>query len=195
MSAERENRATIGFLHEAGHLALQARQGWWMLGIRDPETVAEHSHRAAVVAYVLAAMEGADPDRTAVLALFHDLAETRLSDVPSIGKPYLQTADPVAVVEDQVAGMPLGAAVVERVAEFEANDTVEARLAREADKLELILRAREYQAQGHDTQAWIDSSLAAMRSESGRRLAGAACELDPHDWWRGIASSYGRAGA
>ena len=37
--------------------------------MREPESVAEHSWRVAIIAYVLAALEGADPARLAVAAL------------------------------------------------------------------------------------------------------------------------------
>lgn len=187
-------RATVAFLHEVGQLKHEARQGWWMAGVRHPESVAEHSFRTAVIAYVLAVLEGANPDRAAALALFHDVPETRLGDQPSKARPYLQVANPNLVVEDQVRGLPAAPAraVRDAVAEFEARETLEARLAKEADKLECLLQAREYEAQGfNDAVAWIESMVLAMRSESGSRLATAARDLPPDEWWRQIVESYG----
>jgi transcriptional regulator with XRE-family HTH domain len=72
-----------GFLIEAGHLKRTPRAGWPIAGVRDPESVAEHSYRTAVIAYVLAVMEGANADRAAALAVFHDVPETRSTDIPS----------------------------------------------------------------------------------------------------------------
>jgi putative hydrolase of HD superfamily len=43
-----------------------------------PESVADHSFRGAVIAFVVAEIEGIDPFRTAVICLFHDLNEIRL---------------------------------------------------------------------------------------------------------------------
>lgn len=62
--------ALAAYLTEAGHLKRTKRAGWWIAGVRDPESVAEHSFRVAVVGYVLALMEGANPDRTAALCVF-----------------------------------------------------------------------------------------------------------------------------
>jgi putative hydrolase of HD superfamily len=42
----------------------------WTAGIKDPETIAEHSFRTAILATILAALEGVDPARAAQLALF-----------------------------------------------------------------------------------------------------------------------------
>ncbi|MFD3687315.1 HD domain-containing protein [Nocardiopsis sp. NPDC058631] len=52
-------------MHEAGTLKNQRRTGWWMAGVRDSESVAEHSWRTSLIASVLASMEGADPARAA----------------------------------------------------------------------------------------------------------------------------------
>jgi putative hydrolases of HD superfamily len=182
------------FLIEAGHLKRTKRTGWWIAHVRDPESVAEHSFRTGIIAYVLAIMENADPDRTAALALFHDLAETRLGDVPSTGKRYINTADAQDVVADQTADLPAEVAqpVRDLVAEFEAKSTPEARCAKDADKIECLLQAREYEAQGYRlTQDWVDTNLAAVKTESGRRLAQAALTMPVDAWWHDIVSSYG----
>jgi putative hydrolase of HD superfamily len=69
------------------------------------------------------------------------------------------------------------------VAEYEAAETPEARYARDADKLECLLQAREYQDQGHaNAQPWIDSSLAALTTASAKRLAHEAMAQNSLDW-------------
>ncbi|MEU6250463.1 HD domain-containing protein [Glycomyces sp. NPDC047010] len=52
------------------------RSGWWIAGIKDPESIAEHSWRAALTGKVLASLEGADPARTAKLCILHDTPAT-----------------------------------------------------------------------------------------------------------------------
>jgi putative hydrolase of HD superfamily len=186
------------FLFEMGHLKRSKRTGWWLAGIDNPESVAEHSHRTALIAALLAMLEGADPGRAALLALFHDTQESRTGDIPSVGKVYLRQAEHEAISADQVGGFPkeLGRAVLELVAEYEARESFEARIARDADKLECLLQAREYQVQGYtDVPPWIATSAAAIRSESARELARLAQELPPSTWWRSfVASVYTRQG-
>lgn len=53
------------------------RTGWWMAGIREPESVAEHSWRTSLIASVIAQLEGADPARAALMAVWHDSQEAR----------------------------------------------------------------------------------------------------------------------
>jgi putative hydrolase of HD superfamily len=179
------------FLFEAGHLKNLPRAGWLLLGIPQPESVAEHSFRVGVVGIALAALEGADIGRTAALCLMHDAHETRIGDVPSVGRAYVQTAPPEAVTAHQTAGMPDGVAAAYQAltAEYEGGESAESRLAHDADKIETLLQAVEYQARGHDTEAWCKTSLDALRTDAGRQLAAAIIHAD-HEWWAPFAASY-----
>lgn len=175
----------MSFVFEAGVLKRARRTGWWFTGVDDPESIAEHSFRVAVVGTVLAAMEGADPARVALLCVLHDTQESRTTDIPHIGRRYLASADAEAVTADQVAAAPeaVRRTVLDAVAEYEAGRTPEAVVARDADKLECLVQAVEYRHRGvGGVQRWIDSSLAALRTDAARRLAAAALDGDPLGW-------------
>ena len=179
------------FLFEMGHLKRVPRAGWLLLGVPQPETIAEHSFRVGMVGMALAAIEGADVGHTAAMCLLHDAHETRIGDVPSVGRAYVTTAAPEAISAHQTSGMPDAAAKAfqELTAEFEAGQTIEAQVARDADKLETLLQAVEYQAQGHDTIAWQETSIAALRTDAAKQLAQAITATDPQ-WWSAFAASY-----
>lgn len=187
------------FAYEAGQLKRLPRAGWLLAGIREPESVAEHSFRVGVLAYIIAALEGADADRAAALGLFHDLPETRIGDVPSVGRPYVSTAPPHDVASDQVIELPesLATHIVALIDEHESAKTAaatpESRCSRDADKLDCLLQAREYQSQGNQfMQPWIDSMVAAVTTETGKRLAAAAQEVSPGAWWAEFAANFGK---
>jgi 5'-deoxynucleotidase YfbR-like HD superfamily hydrolase len=190
--AEHPLAGTADFLFEMGHLKRINRAGWLLLGIAQPESVAEHSFRVGVVGLVLAVMEGVDVGRVAALSLMHDTHETRIGDVPSVGRAYITSAAPEAVSAHQTAAMPNDAAKVlqDLKAEYEAAETIEARVARDADKLETLLQAMEYQAQGHFTAPWQETSIDALRTDSAKQLAQAISSADPHGWWSAFAASY-----
>ncbi|MCX4508914.1 HD domain-containing protein [Streptomyces sp. NBC_01619] len=179
--------AVAHFLYEAGTLKHARRTGWWMAGVRDPESVAEHAWRTALIASIIAKLEGADPARSSFLAVWHDTQETRTGDVNYLGKKYSTEADPQAVTADQTEGMPevLAAAVRELVAEYEAKESPEAICARDADKLECLLQGIEYKAQGYENaQRWIDNSKGRIVTETGRRLAEELLNQGSLDWLR-----------
>ncbi|MFJ3085334.1 HD family hydrolase [Streptomyces sp. NPDC086838] len=175
------------FLFEAGTLKHTRRTGWWMAGVRDPESVAEHSWRTSLIASLIAKLEGADPAKAALLAVWHDTQETRTGDVNYVGKKYAPAGDPQAVTADQTEGMPetLASAIQDVVAEYEAKESPEAICARDADKLECLLQGIEYKAQGYENaQRWIDNSRARLVTETGQRLAAELLDQDSLDWLR-----------
>ncbi|WP_405584430.1 HD family hydrolase [Streptomyces sp. NBC_01092] len=182
------------FLWEAGTLKTARRTGWWMAGVRDPESVAEHAWRTSVIASVIATLEGADAARAAHLAVWHDSQETRTGDVNHLGKKYAAPGDPVVVTADQTAGMPevLRDAVRAVVAEYEARETPEAICARDADKLECMLQGLEYKGQGYEAaQRWVDNSRARIVTKSGQLLADQLLAQAPLDWLRAAMGERG----
>jgi putative hydrolase of HD superfamily len=195
---EPELEGLTNFLYEMGLLKRYKRTGWLVGGVDNPESIAEHSFRTAIIGYLLALMEGADPHRTATLCLFHDSQESRIGDVPLVGRSYVVTAPNPQVTADQVASLPdeLGRAVRELVDGYEARASLEARLAKDADKLECLMQAREYQAQGHeDVPPWIETSAAALQSPSAKQLAEPAQQVPPSQWWKAFAEAYPRRAA
>ncbi|MEV0662365.1 HD family hydrolase [Actinomadura luteofluorescens] len=180
-----ETERLAGFLYEIGLLKRYRRTGWLVAGVNAPESIADHSFRTAIIASVLAAMEGADPERAALLSLFHDSQETRLTDLPYAARPYVEKAPNERVTEHQTRGLPEAVTAMIRgvVAEYEGEDSAEAVCARDADKLECLVQAIEYREHGNrNTQPWIDSSLARLRTASARRLAEQAQKTGSLDW-------------
>ncbi|PFH33901.1 hypothetical protein BESB_070530 [Besnoitia besnoiti] len=80
----------LNFLLTVGRLKKLKRTGWVLSEVRDPETVAEHSFRAGICAFLI----GADPQSAKLIqekkldrnkcikmALVHDLAEALAGDI------------------------------------------------------------------------------------------------------------------
>jgi putative hydrolase of HD superfamily len=177
--------ALAAFGYELGVLKRIRRTGWWHAGVRDPESVAEHSLRVAQLAAILAAEEGADPARASFLALWHDTQETRTGDLPHTATKYLTKPEPRHITADQTDKLPERSREVIRAAvdEYESRQSVEALCAKDADKLEMLLQAVEYRDVGvRRVDGWIDSARKGMRTETGQRIAEAAVHLSPLAW-------------
>ncbi|MCC9311937.1 HD domain-containing protein [Kitasatospora sp. RB6PN24] len=185
MTDDKQSQGTASFLLEMGMLKRAKRSGWWIAGVKDPETIAEHSFRTAVVGAVLAMMEGADPAKVALLCTFHDTQETRIGDIPHIGRRYLTASSNEKVTADQVsAAHPAVLAGVQAIVEeYENAESLEVTVAHDADKLECLIQAVEYREQGYqNVQPWIDSSLGSLKTESARTLAEAALTMTSVEW-------------
>jgi putative hydrolase of HD superfamily len=177
--------ALAAFGYELGVLKRVRRSGWWHVGVRDPESVAEHSMRAAQLAALIAAEEGADPVRASFLALWHDTQETRTGDLPHTAASYLTKPEPRQITADQTEDLPERSRELVRAAvdEYESRETPEAVCAADADKLEMLLQAVEYRDAGVTrVDGWIDSARASLRTRTARRIADAAVSTSPLAW-------------
>jgi putative hydrolase of HD superfamily len=181
---------TVKLAHEWGHLKRLPRTGWLQAGINQPESVAEHSLRTAMLAWTIAGLEGADPERAATLALFHDSGETRTTDLDHVGRNYLHATSNEQIAAEQSAALPrpLAAELRGLVAEYEGRSSPEAECARDADKLEMLLQALDYRQQGHgNMDPFIQTAVAGLRTDSGRQLGETAMRSDPAGWWQAFA--------
>jgi putative hydrolase of HD superfamily len=184
-TTDQDASGAIAFAYEMGVLKRLRRSGWWHAGVRDPESVAEHSLRVAQLAALIAAEEGGDPARAAYMGMWHDSQETRIGDIPHSARPYVEVASNERITEDQIAGLPDRAAksVRDAVTEYESGETLEARCAKDADKLECLMQAVEYREAGYTrVDGWIESSRSKIKTDFGKRLAEAALRVSPLAW-------------
>lgn len=170
-------------LFEAYILKKVPRSGFHFLGV-GKESVAEHSFCAAFIAYVMAQMTpSVDALRLISMCLVHDLAEARTGDFNYVHKRYV-TADEDKAISDMVAGIPFGGDISGLLAEFNAGQTEEARLARDADQLAFILDLKQVSDIGCPApDRWLPHVRARLRTDLGHRLSDAIMERSWDDWW------------
>jgi putative hydrolase of HD superfamily len=172
----------VDFFNEAGMLRFTPRTGYQFLG-SGKENVAEHSFRAAVIGWTLARMAGADAQRTALICLFHDLAEARTGDFNYVNRIYNKTL-PRKALEDAVFGTGLAEDVLSFWDELENNASTEAKLARDADNLDLILNLKRELDLGNKAAAeWLHCALQRLHTPVGQELARIILETDHNAWW------------
>ena len=99
------------YIFEAGMLKHVKRSGWWACKIKDPESVAEHSFRAAIVAFIIAKLEGESDEfanKLATAAVFHDMHETRILDLNKVAVRYINKQEAISrkVEEEQIKLLP-----------------------------------------------------------------------------------------
>jgi putative hydrolase of HD superfamily len=176
-------KRTVEFLHEAGMLKKTPRTGYQFLG-SGSESVAEHSFRATILGYVLAGMEGgADIGKTIRMCLFHDLAEARTGDHNYVNKKYV-AIDEKKALQDQTRDLPFGDDILALTDEFNAASTLEARIAKDADQLDLILELKGQQDAGNpNAEEWLVYALKRLCTESGKALGREIMTSKSDDWW------------
>ena len=171
------------FLFEVGMLRRLERSGFQFLG-SGRQSVADHSFRVACIGYVLSGMEkGIDDEKVLKICLFHDLCESRTGDLNYVHKRYVK-ADEVKAASDMAQGLSFGPEIREIIEEFSLRATAEARLANDADQLDLILELKEQHDLGiRYASEWIPYVKSRLLTENGRNLAHAILETDWAAWW------------
>jgi len=192
MASFDKTKDTVKFIYELGMLKRVKRSGWWMAKIDDPESVAEHSHRTAAIAFVLAKMEGSHKAKEiALAAVFHDVLETRILDVHKVHSAYLPTPKDVEhkIIADQRALMPKEAA--DELNAIDASfGSEEKAILKDADYLECAFQAKEYYDIGYkDAKDWIDRVGQVLKTKSARKLFGEMKKTDSSIWWKGLKQS------
>lgn len=170
------------FLFEVSMLRRTPRTGYQFLG-SGSENVAEHSFGTAVIGYTLAKMAGADAAQTVLLCLFHDIHEARTGDFNYVNKLY-NTHDSRRALADGLKGTGLSQPVLELHDELEGAQSLEARLAQDADQLDLMVNLKEALDLGNVyAKKWLDCALGRLRTPQGREVAQAIMTTDHTDWW------------
>ena len=171
------------FLFEAGMLKRTPRTGFQFLG-SGAESVAEHIFRTTYIGYALGKLaKEADIDRLVKMCLFHDLPEARTGDLNYVNKKYVVAKEKTAV-EDLASTLPFGDELRELILEFIEGKTREARLARDADQLEMILALKEYKDVGNAyADEWLGFSLKRLQTDTAKELARTILETDSSLWW------------
>ncbi len=131
------------------------RTGWDYYGYGPPETVAAHSFGVAVLTLLLGRALRArgvslNLERALVMALIHEAGEARIGDLHLEARRWIGPETVEAGERRAAAEVLQEGDLIALYREFEAAESLEARLVRAADKLELLLEARERARSPHE---------------------------------------------
>jgi len=132
---------------ELSYLTRIKRTGWVLVGVPDPETVADHCYETAIFTYILSKYIDVKVDigKALTMALFHEVGEVRIGDFPRRAKKYVKKFKKGA--EDSAIHDILGDVVndiIPTLHEFEECTSVEAKLVEAAEELQIIFKALIY---------------------------------------------------
>lgn len=128
------------------------RTGWLLRGVRPCESVAEHSWAVGLVAMMLvdalrAEGTAVDGERVLRMALLHDAAEARTGDVPMPSKTP-EVAAAMHALESRLVAQMLPPPQFSHWREAEMDQSLEARIVKSADKVQMMIKAMIYERQG-----------------------------------------------
>lgn len=179
-------RSVIDFLTISRGLKTQPRTGWVRQEANSRiESVADHSWRISLMAMVAgfassSSDESIDTNRCIQMALVHDLAEASVGDIT----PYCGVSDQdkhqrelnaMSELASRLGGgggqlLLCGEQILSLWKEYEEGTTLEAKLVKDMDKLEMILQALEYENDGENKKSldgFFDSTRGKWRTKIG----------------------------
>jgi len=187
MKNTKDIKKIIQFISEAGMLKNVKRSGWQVLGIKEAESVAEHSFRCAVIGYILAGMEGASCYKVSLLTLFNDIHEARITDLHKMAQRYItiDNAEDRCFIE-QVKNLPdkLRKELTTLHEEYRKQKTKESIIARDADILECLIQAKEYYEQGFSKAIeFTKRAPRFLKTKSAKKLWRFVNTNNITNWW------------
>lgn len=174
----------IDFWFEVGILARTPRSGFHFLGSGD-QSVSEHINRTVYIGFSLGMIVGADVGKIMKMTLLHDLHESRISDLNYVHQKYTERHEHKAV-EDLANTLPFGEEIKTLIAEYEARQSMESRLAKDADRLEWLMSLKEQFDTGNARAAsWMASAVKRMDTDIAKQMAEKIMVTDSDRWWFG----------
>jgi putative hydrolases of HD superfamily len=164
------------------------RSGYQYLGT-GRESVAEHVYQTAFIAFLMSRLVPlANTERLISMCLLHDFPEARTGDLNYVQKAYV-SADETKALADSARDLPFAADITDLINEFKAGQSLEARLARDADQLALMVDLKSLNDIGYQTpQTWLPHVQERLQTDVGRQLAEALLGVNWDSWWRKLFS-------
>jgi len=159
------------------------RSGWTERGVKDAETVADHSFMVAVLCTAFP-KKGIDKDKAMKMALLHDLAESKVGDL--ISKEHWQQGGTISRLEkikkEENALKEILSDLKDEEAkeifnlwkEYEEEKTPEAKFVKEMDTVEMIFQALDYNSKGNYEKPietfWDNKNMSLIKDKNIKKL-------------------------
>ncbi len=158
----------LDFLHTSANLKKIPRQGWVdKLSIDKPESVADHTFSMAIMGMIFSDLENYDTGKILKIILLHDLAESITGDItPEQISKEEKTAMENNTMKKILVDLPL---LLQKQydtlwEEYQSNNSKEAKLVHQLDKLEMALQAKIYSDDGYPKEK-LDSFFSSAEKE------------------------------
>jgi len=170
----------LNFLSEIGKLKDVDRTGWKIYKVRDPESVADHSFRIAIMAMLYSKNLGLDEDKCVKMSLVHDLEEVYTGDIATRADEKNQAVNNTkkekierSAFDKLMKLLDDKEEIAELWQEYHECKTPEAKWVNDLDKVEMVLQALDYKKgkrTKEDLEEFFQTSEPRIKTEKGREL-------------------------
>lgn len=160
---------------------------WVRFGGMNTANLADHHFRVAWTAMIIAQREKVEVDYEKLLkmALVHDVGESRTNDVDYISRQYVIRNEELAI-SDIFEDTILESEFIELFHEYEARESIEAKIVKDADNLDIDLEMREQAVMGVKITEWLTHRKRVRNNhfftETAKKLHDKIKVANPNDW-------------
>lgn len=189
MSGKNTTTRDIQFLYEMGSIRYINRS-WRRFLNPNVANLAEHHFRIFWIAMVIAAKEGGvDTGKMAKMVMVHDIAESRAGDVDYLSRQYVERNQELGI-QDMLGDTGLQKDFLEIWEEYEERQSMEAKIIKDADNLDIDLELKEQEAMGNaairnsKNAGRVEKVRPKLYTETARQMFDEIQKSNPHDWHR-----------
>ena len=177
----------MNFLFEMGNIRFIDRM-WRRFYNKNFANLAEHHFRAFFIAMVIANNElknnpDIDTGKIAKMILLHDISESRTGDVDYLARQYTERNEELGI-NDILAETSVENEFKNLWIEYEKKETIESKIAKDADNLDVDFELAEQRAMGYEDP--FESRLFVrdnkLYTDSAKEIWDQIQKANPHDW-------------
>ena len=169
------------FFYIVSELKKTPRKGWKeKIGIERPESVADHSFSAAVMAMVFSDLKKLDTEKMLKMALLHDLSESITGDftpgeISKNDKKEIENQTMKEILSRLPSEMSIQYEKIWN--EFQDGISKESSLMHEIDRLEMAIQSLKYNAEGHSKEKLALFFESAKKDVKSKEILGILDEI------------------
>lgn len=193
----RTNR-DLDLLFEVGCLRFINRS-WQRFLNADFQNLAEHHFRVAWIAMIIAKREGVkDLGKVLNIALVHDIAESRTGDTDYLSRQYVNQFRDLAL-KDIAHNTSIEKELIVLVEDYEKRGSLEAKIVKDADTLDVDIELKEQEANGHTVKkVWQTNrrfiAKNKLYTETAKSIWKELQKANPHDWHKKGRTRFSKGG-
>lgn len=176
----------LEFLFEIGSIR-NIQRFWKRFFNSNVANDAEHIFRVTWIAWMIAAKEKVgNKEKILKMALLHDIVESRTGDLDYLSHAYSERNEDKAI-RDMAKGTEFESELTALWDEYKKRESIEAKIVKDADVLDVDLELAEQEAQGQKLKSlWFEKRkkfvYTKLYTNSAKKLWEEIYIADPHDW-------------
>ena len=181
----------VDFLYEIGSMRFIQRT--WRQFYRDEvANNSEHTFRVIWIALIIARREKVTNEEKIIkLALVHDISESRCPDTNYVSKIY-SSRDEEKAIKDMLTDTSLAEEFIDLFNECKEKKTIEAKIVKDADNLDVDFEIQEMMSKGHTMKkVWSRKNIRTLLyTKTAKKMWDELYATDPHRWHVNAHNAY-----